>query len=142
MDVDLTGILQKPVIVDLEVKENKVTGVATGNTDVVSSTIVKQEAIADAVKKANADILVEPMFITETVDRKITVTVTGFPANYKNFRPIKQEDIPLLNTGRVRKASIYEPNISESLPGKSNKTLVIVGAAVAAIAVLGLALFL
>jgi len=142
IDIDLTGIVQKPVIVDLDVKENKVSGVATENTEAVNINIVKQEAIADAVKKANADILVEPMFTTETVGSKITVTVTGFPANYKNFRPIKQEDIPLLNTGRVKKASIYEPSSSESLPVKNNNKSVVVGVLAAAIVALGLALFL
>ena len=121
LDINLTGIIQKPVVVDLEVKEVKVTGSATENSETSSIEIVKQEAIVDAVKKSNSDILVEPMFTTETIGNKITVTVIGFPANYKNFRPIKQEDLPLLNAGLSQKAKFYEPKSSAIVSAKKGK---------------------
>ena len=39
-------------------------------------------------EKGNADVLVAPDFIVEKHGRKVkSVTVTGYPAKYKNFKP-------------------------------------------------------
>ncbi len=112
MDIYGAGVIQKPVLVDLEVKETKVTGTATGTaTGAAGKTMdpIKQSAVADALKKANADVLVEPVFETVTTGGKTTATVTGFPATYKNFRSIKPEDVELLKVGVTQKADVYEP---------------------------------
>ena len=108
MDIYGAGVIHKPVLVDLDVKENKITGTSTqsGNKSIE---IIKQDAVANALKNANADVLVEPKFETETHQGKVTATVTGFPATYKNFRQIKSEDIPLLQVGIAQKANVYEP---------------------------------
>jgi hypothetical protein len=140
IDIYHTGIIQKPVVVDLDVKETKVSGIATENSESASIETVKQEAIVDAVKKANADILVEPMFTTETIGEKITVTVSGFPANYKNFRSIKHEDLELLNTGNLQKVKVYEPKSSSIVSSKKNKTTlkIILGFLIIAIVGIGI----
>jgi len=141
VDINLTGIIQKPVVVDLDVKENKVSGTATENSEFASIETVKQAAIVDAVKKSNADILVEPMFTTETIGNKITVTVIGFPANYKNFRSIKHEDIELLNVGNLQKIKIYEPKSSTPVDSKINKLAVKIIAIFAIVATVGIITF-
>jgi predicted small secreted protein len=94
-DINKGDIVQKPLLVDLNVQETKVTGSAIGKT---TSNIeqLKKEAVANALKTANADILVEPKYVIENTNRSITVTVTGYPATYKNFRQIKEEDINLI----------------------------------------------
>lgn len=83
------------VIADLEVKEQKVTGTANGLSikgNTVEST--KEEAVFLALKSANdADILVQPKYeITVSSDGAIMVVVTGYPAKYKNFRPLQKSD--------------------------------------------------
>lgn len=138
MDVDLTGILQKPLIVDLDVKDTKVTGTAIENIEESTTESVKQQAVADAVKKANADILVEPMFTIETLGNKITVSVTGFPANYKNFRSFKPEDTLFFNIGRIKKANVYQPNVDDAAPIKKNKTALYVTSGLLLITLIGL----
>jgi DNA/RNA endonuclease YhcR with UshA esterase domain len=100
-DINGAGVIQKPVIVDMEVKEEKVFGTSNGKGKQITDDL-KNQAIADAVKKSNADVLIEPRFETDIKGRRITVTVTGFPANYKNFRPIKQEDVELLKASKVQ----------------------------------------
>lgn len=107
MDIYGAGVLHKPVIVDLDVKEIRVTGMAT-MTKGVSIEPVKQDAVADALRKANADVLVEPKFETKTSRGLTTATVTGFPATYKNFRPITLEDVKLLRVGVTQKAEVFE----------------------------------
>ncbi|MEI7525438.1 MAG: hypothetical protein WCJ95_13955 [Mariniphaga sp.] len=113
MDIYGAGVIHKPVIVDLEVKEVRVTGTATLLKG-VSLEPVKQEAVADALRRAGADVLVEPKFETKTSGGRTTATVTGFPATYKNFRSITLDDVELLRVGVVQKAEVFES-------GKSTK---------------------
>lgn len=110
MDIYGAGIIHKPVIVDLDVKETKVTGTATMSTNMTLEA-VKREAVADALRKANADVLVEPKFQTTTDHGRTTATVTGFPATYSNFRPIKEEDVKLLQVGVTQRADVYETKV-------------------------------
>lgn len=131
MDIYGSGVIQKPVVVDLIVSEDKVTGSAT---EVQSRTLesVKQKAVVDAIKKSGADVLVEPAFETETKKGKTTATVTGFPGTYKNFRPIEQADFPLLEAGVLQKAEVYIP--SAEVQKKSSAAAII-----ASVLILGIA---
>ena len=110
MDIYGAGIIHKPVIVDLNVKETKVTGTATMSTNMTLEA-VKREAVADALRKTNADVLVEPKFQTTTAHDRTTATVTGFPATYTNFRSIKEEDVKLLQVGVTQRAEVYETTV-------------------------------
>jgi len=110
MDIYGAGVIHKPVIVDLNVKETKVTGTATMKRSMTLE-VVKREAVADALRKTNADVLVEPKFETITSHRRITATVTGFPATYTNFRQIKEEDVKLLQVGVTQRAEVYETKV-------------------------------
>ncbi len=106
-DIYGSGVIQKPVIVDLEVSDFKVTGKATATGKSLEE--IKKLAVYDAIKTANADVLVEPQFNTETKSGTTTATVTGYPAIYKNFRPITLDDVDLLKVGILQKANVYEP---------------------------------
>jgi DNA/RNA endonuclease YhcR with UshA esterase domain len=102
------GVIQKPVIVELDVKQIKVTATINGK---LGSNIeaLKGEAVSVAVKNAAADVLVEPTYTIVSNRGTSTVTVTGFPATYKNFRDIKIEDIPLIKAGILQTAKVAEP---------------------------------
>ena len=114
LDIYGPGVIQKPVIVDLDVRDAKVSGYSSMAK---SSSVeqVKNFAVADALKNAKADVLVEPKFEIEWTPTKITVSVTGYPAIYKNFRPITIDDVPLLDVGIIQKAEVYEPVSSKKL---------------------------
>ncbi len=122
LDIYGAGVVQNPVLVDLDVKDTKVEGKAEGSSSSIEA--VKQDAVADAIEKANADVLVEPKYKTETSNGKTIATVTGFPATYKNFRPIREEDIKLLEAGITQKAVVHEP-VKEVKP-KNNRVAAIV----------------
>lgn len=107
IDIYGAGVINKPVLVDLDVKEKKATGIANAKKRLPLE-IIKQNAIANALKNENADVLVEPIFETEIYRRNITVTVTGWPATYKNFRSIQAEDVPLIQVGVSQKTEVYE----------------------------------
>ncbi|MES2429435.1 MAG: hypothetical protein V4556_00785 [Bacteroidota bacterium] len=133
LDIYGAGVIHKPILVDLDVKETKVTGTATVY-QASSLEEVKQLAVADAVKKVNCDVLVEPVYVTETSNGKTVATVTGFPATYKNFRAVKSEDIPLLQVGIIQKAQVAEPPslIQKVRKGKGGLVLlsILAGAAI------------
>ncbi len=102
------GVIQKPVIVALDVKQTKI--MATVNAKLGSNLeTVKAEAVSVAIKNAGAAVLVEPSYTIVSNKGSSTVTVTGFPATYKNFRDIKAEDIPLIKAGILQTARIAEP---------------------------------
>jgi len=117
MDIYGAGVIQNPVIVDLDVKEVKVVGVAKASSPTDALEDVKQDAIIDALKKADADVLVEPSFVTISYGGKKEVTVTGFPAKYKNFRSLKVEDLQLIQLSISQKA-----NVTETPKGKTKLT--------------------
>lgn len=135
MDIYGAGVIQRPVIAELEVKEIKVTGTASTNQK-ISIDQIKQDAVADALKKANADVLIEPKYSTETIGNKTTATVTGFPGTYKSFKSAKNEDIEYMKIGLLQKAEVNEP---EQVKKKKKGILVgtILGIAVAAAALSG-----
>jgi hypothetical protein len=122
MDIYGPGVLQKPVIADLNVVETRVEGTATGRKSKGVENL-KQMAILDALQKSKADVLVEPSFDITTVGRKVTVNTKGFPATYTNFHPIKNEEVELLKNGVIRKAEVYTKD--EPRKGRSGRTVAI-----------------
>ena len=103
-----SGIIQKPVVVDLMVDDKKVTGHSTRSSN-QNFDDAKNEAVSDALKSVNGDVLVEPTFSFETKNGKTEVTVNGWSAKYINFRSIKTDDLPLLQAGTSQDAKIYKP---------------------------------
>ena len=130
------GVIQNPVVADLEVRETKVTGTATGfNSALVT---VKNMALADAIRKSSADVLVEPSFELETKGSKITATVSGFPANYKNFRNATPADSLMVRAGYMQRANVAvvsdAPAKRKGAGGAVVGILVLVGLVIAGVA--------
>lgn len=131
VDIYGAGVIHKPIIVDMDVNETKVTGTfaVSGSSNIEEA---KGIAVAELVKKENADLLVEPIFEIETFQtgNGMNVKVTGFPAKYKNFRPIQSSDIELLKVGEIQKAKVYEANPSKGKKGVGSKIAGIFGGAI------------
>lgn len=92
----------------------------------------KNEAVRDLLKEKNADILVEPTFDSSTKMGKTTLTVHGWVANYKNFRPVEEKDIKFLEIkpNYLQKAETYQP-VTEKKKTKGLGWLVVAGLAIA-----------
>ena len=103
-----TGVFHIPVIADLEVSQTKITGTASGSNDDLY--ILRVRAVNNALAANNADVLLEPRFAFESTSRGTTVNVSGFPANYRNFRSITERDSLLIkNIYQLMRASTYIP---------------------------------
>lgn len=109
-DIYGPGVMHLPVIADLDVQEQKVTGRAEGRST-ASIEVLKLDAIADALKASNADVLVEPIFDIVVDGNQKTVKVTGFPGHYRNFRKMVPADTLYLVPGVNRKPQAVEQNL-------------------------------
>jgi len=124
MDIYGSGVIQHPVVADLIVEDTKVTGTAISvNNKNMTITDIKNNAISNALKKSNADILIEPVYEIETTGGETRVMVTGFPGKYNGFRQASVEDAPLLELGILQKATVAETNQKTT----KSKTGLIVG---------------
>jgi len=88
-----------PLITDLDIRSEKVEGKAIGSSTSIKK--LKQFAVAEALSKANADLLIEPKYSVETKNSRSTVIVVGWPANYKNFRQIVEADSTILKLANM-----------------------------------------
>ena len=132
------SVIQKPTVADLEVKETKITGTSSGKIATMAVEAIQGEAVASALKTTNADILVEPRFETTVSGSTTTVTVSGFPATYKNFRPMKIDDIALVQSGVVRQVSTFVPPTISTLDQERTSAKKFLGGFLITIGTLGL----
>ncbi|HQX99405.1 MAG TPA: hypothetical protein PLV08_06490 [Flavobacteriales bacterium] len=131
------GVIHHPVIADLDVSNNKVNGSASGLSTNLSS--VKSEAISYAVFCAKKKMLVEPVFVIQPVGSRVNVTVTGFPASYKNFRAATQADLPLLEAGVMQRAKTTETVPEPVKKRGAAGAVVVLVLAIGTLAILGVA---
>ena len=87
--------LEEPLMADIDVKTEKVTGTYTEKKRADEERIKKNAVFNALANGTKGDILVAPQY--EIVKdarfngariKSVTVTVTGYPAFYKNFRPV------------------------------------------------------
>lgn len=111
LDIVGPGVLHLPVVADLEVSQQRVSYSKTFSVTGEVGSTAKNEVIRELLKQHNSDVLIEPIFESTKSGAKLELTVTGFPAKYKNFRTIQKSDIELIEAtpGFIQKA---EENIS------------------------------
>jgi len=94
MKITKQGIIQKPLIVDLDINKDKKS--ATKNYSFISVSSAKEVIMGDFVNQYKCDLIVHPTFNycinSENNSKNITITVDGFPAFYKNFRNFEMKD--------------------------------------------------
>jgi len=127
---DISGptVIQKPVVADLDVSDKKVTGTYTTSSK-NTVTYAKQMAINEALKPSNADVLIEPRYEITKSFRKIEVTVTGYPATYKNFRPMETSDTTFIKANQFNHST---GAVELDKTGNRGKVALIAGGSVAA----------
>lgn len=133
ININHSGVIQTPVIVDIDVESDKVTGSASGRINIE---ILKQEAIADAIEKAAADVLVEPSFKTKTTFRTTIVNVSGYPGHYTNFRNIQANDLTLIDNSNTKTAQVEKNTTVKKKRGKGVIIGVTVGVVLYALALI------
>jgi hypothetical protein len=105
-NIQRSSITAYPIIVDLNVDlTNKVTGASLGEiANGLTEDYFRELALADALVKSGADILVEPIYsVTKNfsgtgtlIKTNIEVSVTGYVGKYKNPRNITAADTSMI----------------------------------------------
>ena len=95
-------IFAVPLVADLQISgtrieysENVSVNIEEMNASEVKSFIenLKNSVLARAIKKYNADVMAAPLFEFHNEGGKcIMITLTGYPATYKNFRSANKDD--------------------------------------------------
>ncbi|HZW78650.1 MAG TPA: hypothetical protein VFF21_10135 [Flavobacteriaceae bacterium] len=97
LDIVGPGVIQMPVVADLEVRSVKVSHTLTYKaSNVVAKNNAKSDVVRELLQREKADVLIEPTYESVSTAGNIELTVFGFPATYKNFRIIQKEDIELI----------------------------------------------
>lgn len=90
------GVIQMPLVADLNVRATKVSHTKTFTKSSSSSQNARTDVVRELLMRENADVLIEPTFESSTTGMKTEITVYGFPATYTNFRSIEEKDIKLI----------------------------------------------
>jgi hypothetical protein len=89
------GVIQKPVITNLRVNPQKISSSYSANAG-KGIDYHKSQAIAKAMLENKADIIIEPSFDITTSSSRVSIIVTGYAANYEQFRQMSGADTSLL----------------------------------------------
>lgn len=97
---NVAGIETEPMIADLQIEPNRVTGEFDWDgkkRDMVNIAELEDNAVYNALFKKQADVLVAPQYRVVTEFRGghkfIHVQVVGYPAKYENFRQAPKQNI-------------------------------------------------
>jgi len=124
-----TSIHQYPTVADLDIK-NKVEARTTWgfrpfHIGEPKLEVAKGNLIAETLKANNADVLLEPQVIfTRTSYGERVLTISGYPAAFKNFRKATEADLEALKATRCcpeNQRTVYNVarnNIFKKLFGK------------------------
>lgn len=92
--INKQGIIQRPLITDLDVVKQKVKMSKTYSDATLSE--AKETIMGEFMQENNCDLIVQPYFSSSTVGNSqttsLTITLTGFPASYKNIRQYEPKD--------------------------------------------------
>ncbi len=102
-----TGVIQTPVLAELEVSATKYTQTIQVKKAKTPDE-AKMMAVAQVLKDTKSDVLVEPQYELTRKGGKTFVTVTSYPALYRNFRSMIPEDEYILEHMRFRRAEVTE----------------------------------
>lgn len=89
-----------PMTSQLNVSETKVSAIVkVGKNDLKKSKKMMEDwAVSEALKQTGGDILLEPRYEYNYKNNVlVSVTVSGYPATFSNFRPMTKEDAETIN---------------------------------------------
>jgi len=119
------AVLHQPVTSNLEVRNTRATGRAT--VTLRQEALGRNNALRAAIASAQADVLVAPTYTVERDGSNLTVTVTGYPATYKDFRSATAADLELLSAAAADKSDAATSEAAPVLPISKTGRLILFG---------------
>lgn len=94
-------VIQVPTIAELKVDKQAVSAEIKKPSKKLLVDEVKSNVIAEALRKVNADVLIDPRFEIERKGKRIrSIKVTGYPATYESFRKFEDKDTTLIKVDK------------------------------------------
>ena len=118
MEIYGPGVMHLPVVADLSVRKVKVSFSVNDKNTSMNTRQLREAAIAGALQEHKADVLVEPSFSLERHRGVSTITVSGWPADYTQFRTMDTTDIRLMEAGTLHRADTSMPVADTERPRK------------------------
>ncbi len=125
-----TSIEQYPIVADIEVGEKiEKTETWIYNPFIINNPSLEirtNNLISDMVKSSNADVLIEPetVYVKKAFGRR-SITVSGYPAKFKNIRKATEKDLEILRCdSKAHAKNVYPINFNDKY--KENKITKIV----------------
>lgn len=128
---DITSQLQSATVADLEAADQRVSHTLQPSKEIRRGGVenVKKAAEAEVLQKHNADVLIEPRYVISKkrtlFGSKITsITVSGRPASYKNYRSLSDSvwSNPVFR-GKIKGIKMYSVPTATKSTAKGTKTL-------------------
>lgn len=124
---DITSQLQSATVADLEAADQRVSHTLQPSKEIRRGGVenVKKAAEAEVLQKHNADVLIEPRYVISKkrtlFGSKITsITVSGRPASYKNYRSLSDS---VWSNPVFRGIKMYSVPTATKSTAKGTKTL-------------------
>lgn len=134
---ETSSSIQNATVADLQVTEKRITYTMTPSKEIQRAGLnnVKQAALQEALtQNGNADLMVEPEFVISMKNKFIfgkevtSITVTGRPAYYKNFRTLNdsvwatpgfygQPNVVYVNSASAKRGGLA--GLADKLSGKN-----------------------
>lgn len=116
------SMLLSPVMADLEVSDQKVThtekdafaAIKITETVINNMAEFKKIALSRAAKAHNADVLIGTIVEVSTNNKRLVITVSGYPAFYRNFRSATINDTELVKAALSVKNRNLEADVIAS----------------------------
>lgn len=141
MYISKQGIIQRPLVTDLEVAKEKQKLNRTYSNITVSQ--AKENIMGEFIQQFGCDLIVQPYFTTSTegttVKTTVAVSVQGYPASYKNIRMYEPKDSANFQIRAYVNNEVNKPitnDSSEIIPKKKS----VLGTVLGTIGVIALAL--
>ena len=119
MYITKTGIIQRPLVADLDVSKQRLTLTKTYSN--VLPTEAKENVVADFIKQNNCDVAIHPFFSTTTASNErssVTVTISAYTGNFKNMRDFQASDTIYIKVNHSIQNGIERDAPSEATPKK------------------------
>jgi hypothetical protein len=136
--INKQGVIQKPVVAELEVNNQKVHFSQTYTN--MSIEEAKEHAMVEIIKSNNADLLVHPMYSIDASQRMLfsankwaltKIELSGYPAVYKNMRTYQAKDAESFQVNAQINNEANKPieSVNERKPNTLKKILTYGGGA-------------
>lgn len=118
-DVSSTPIVQTPMVAEYTISQKKTTDSLVLRNKTVE--YAKEYILYTMLEKNNFDFLVNPTYVIEAKQKRISIKLTGYGAKYTNFRQWEPKDSTYVKSGLLHRVGDQEKTQNNFLFSKKKR---------------------